>query len=524
VTRAPAGRFTSMDPVYITTPIYYVNAEPHLGHTYTTVVADTLARYFRQRGRRTFLVTGTDEHGDKVALAAAAAGVTPQEHADRTSRLFRDTWDQCGIQYDHFIRTTDPYHIEVVREILQRVHDAGDIYFSSYGGLYCTGCERFYTEKELVDGKCPDHLTVPAFVDEQNYFFRMSKYQGRLVDELTARPDLILPERYRNEVLAMLRDEALGDLCISRPKSRLTWGIELPFDDNYVTYVWFDALINYLSALRVQGEGVLDELWPYAQHLIGKDILKPHGIFWPTMLMAAGLPLFKGLRVHGFWTHGESKMSKSLGNVIRPLDMKSRFGMDSFRYFLLREMAFGQDATFSADAFITRVNADLANNLGNLISRTLAMQTRYFAGEVQELTTPWTKEDEGLAAAHKAALDEVPSHVEQFNFHRALESAWRAIDRANKYIVETAPFKLAKDDATKPRTGAILHHLLEGLYVTAFLVEPFLPETAASILALLGLPAANVDESWEWGKAIPAGHRVGAPEVLFPRIEPEEPT
>jgi methionyl-tRNA synthetase len=239
--------------------------------------------------------------------------------------------------------------------------------------------------------------------------------------------------------------------------------------------------------------------------------------------MSAGLPLFNGLRVHGFWTHGESKMSKSLGNVIRPLDMKSRFGMDSFRYFLLREMAFGQDATFSADAFITRVNADLANNLGNLISRTLAMQNRYFDGEVQELTTPWTKEDEDLAAAHEAALDEVPAHVEQLNFHRALESTWRAIDRANKYIVETTPFKLAKDDTTKPRAGAILHHLLEGLYVTAFLIEPFMPETAARILVLLKLPAAQVDESWKWGSALPAGHRVGQGEGLFPRIEADEP-
>lgn len=512
-----------MEPVYLTTPIYYVNAEPHLGHTYTTVIADTLARYYRQHGRRTLFVTGTDEHGDKVAIAAAAAGVTPQEHADRTSRLFRDTWDECGIQYDHFIRTTDPHHVEVVQEILQRVHDGGDIYFGSYGGLYCTGCERFYTEKELVDGKCPDHLTVPTYVDEQNYFFRMSKYQTRLVDELTAHPDLIFPERYRNEVLAMLRDEALGDLCISRPKSRLTWGIELPFDTNYVTYVWFDALINYVSALRLRGEDVFRSFWPQAQHLIGKDILKPHGIFWPTMLMSAGLPLFKGLRVHGFWTRGESKMSKSLGNVIRPLEMKHRFGMDSFRYFLLREMAFGQDATFSADAFITRVNADLANNLGNLISRTLAMQNRYFGGEVQELTEPCSPEDEDLAAAHRTAIEEVPSHVEQLAFHRALESAWRAIDRANKYIVETAPFKLAKDDATKPRAGAVLHHLLEGLYVTAFLLEPFLPETAARIRALLRLPAdAKVDESWQWGSAIPAGHRVGPPEVVFPRIETED--
>ena len=280
-----------MARVYLTTPIYYVNAEPHLGHTYTTIVADTLARWHRQRGDEVLFVTGTDEHGDKIVQAAAAAGVEPRAYVDRVSRLYRDTWDQCGIAYDHFIRTTDPEHIATVQDILRRLHAAGDVYFAGYGGLYCYGCERFYTEKELVDGTCPDHQVAPTYIEEENYFFRMSAYQQRLADELERHPQRVLPDRYRNEVLAMLRGDALGDLCISRPKSRLSWGIELPFDDRYVAYVWCDALTNYVTALRHLRPDAFDAWWPEAQHLIGKDIVKPHGVFWPTMLLSAGLPL-----------------------------------------------------------------------------------------------------------------------------------------------------------------------------------------------------------------------------------------
>lgn len=505
--------------VYVTTPLYYVNAEPHLGHTYTTVVADTLARWHRQRGDEVLFLTGTDEHGDKIVQAAAAAGVEPRAHADRVSRLFRDTWDACGISYDHFIRTTDAYHVATVQDVLRRMHAAGDVYFGSYGGLYCYGCERFYTEKELVGGLCPDHQVAPTWIEEENYFFRMGAYQQRLADELEAHPDRIVPERYRNEVLSMLRGDALGDLCISRPKARLTWGIELPFDDRYVAYVWCDALTNYVSAIRHLHPDAFDAWWPEAQHLIGKDIVKPHGVFWPTMLMSAGLPLYKGLRVHGYWTRGESKMSKSLGNVIRPLDMQARFGMDAFRYFLLREMAFGQDATFSEDAFVTRVNADLANNLGNLISRTLAMQQRYFQGAVQPCGE-WTDDDRGLAAAFAAAGAEMPGHVAQLAFHRALEALWRAIDAANKYIVTTAPFTLAKQPATLPRAGAVLHHLLEGLVAAAVALAPFLPETSTRLLALLDLPADAARRPW--GERVPDGHVTLKPEILFPRIETEE--
>jgi methionyl-tRNA synthetase len=493
------GRF------YVTTPIYYINAEPHLGHTYTTVIADTLARFRRARGDETFLVTGTDEHGDKIAAAAAAAGLTPRAYADRIGPIFRETWRACGFHYDQFVRTTDDYHERIVQEFLSRVHANGDIYFSRYGGLYCTGCERFLTEKELVDGKCPDHLTVPTPIEEENYFFRMSKYFDRLVAHYEAHPQAITPEHYRNEVLAMLRSGGIGDLCISRPKQRLEWGIELPFDRNYVTYVWFDALISYISGLRVHGEATFEAMWPVAHHVMAKDILKPHAIYWPTMLMALELPLFKRLLIHGYWVRGTSKMSKSLGNVIRPLDMKARYGIDALRYFLLREMAFGQDAVFSEDAFVVRVNADLANNLGNLVSRTLSMQQRYFQGAVQPLG-PATPEDRELIAAFTDAYRAVPRLTEDLALHRALETLWRAIDQANKYVVVTAPFTLAKDPAQHPRVGTILHHLLEALRTTALLLLWSLPETSAHILRLLGLEATTaLPAALEWGSHFTRG-------------------
>ncbi|HZP42072.1 MAG TPA: methionine--tRNA ligase [Candidatus Binatia bacterium] len=503
------------EPLYLTTPIYYANAEPHLGHTYTTVVQDVLARFWRARGRRVFTLTGTDEHGDKIAQAAAKAGVEPKAYVDRISAAFRATWDAVGFPIDHFVRTTDPSHRDFVRKILAEIHARGDIYFGSYTGLYCYGCERFYQERELVNGLCPDHKVAPAEIAEENYFFRMGAYQERLVRLVEERPDMIVPDGYRREVLGLLR-EPIGDLCISRPKSRLTWGIELPFDDRYVTYVWFDALLSYVSPLEARG--LTAELWPSAHHLIAKDILKPHAIFWPTMLMAAGLPLYRRLCVHGYWQMDEGKMSKSLGNVVRPLAMKARYGMDAFRYYLLREMAFGQDADFNEDALVARLNADLANSLGNLASRVLAMQQRYFQGVLQP-RAPGPAE-EALREAFAAARRDVDAHVAELAFHRALEAVWRALDHANKYVVETAPFTLAKQPAERPRVGAILHELVEALRVTAQLVEPFLPETAVRIATLLGFPAGRLAAlDLPWGAAFPPGHRTAPPEPLFPRVE-----
>ena len=504
--------------IYITTPLYYVNAEPHLGSAYTILICDTIARFHRQRGTEVFFLTGTDEHGEKIAQAAAAANETPKAYADRISDAFRRTWEACGLTYDRFIRTTDADHVRTVRAILQQVYDAGDIYFHSYGGLYCTGCERFYTEKELVDGTCPDHRTTPEWIEEENYFFRMGKYQERLVAALRERPELVRPERYRNEVLAMLR-EPLEDLCISRPKTRLTWGIDLPFDDRFVTYVWFDALINYVTAVRELGAEREAQLWPVANHYIAKDILKPHAVFWPTMLMAAGLPLYQHLNVHGYWTVNGEKMSKSLGNVVHPLEMKERYGVDAFRYVLLRESVFGLDADFREDALVTRINADLANNVGNLVSRTLSMQQRYFAGVVQPRSDPRPEDDE-LRAAFEAAAVEVDDRVRALMLARALEAIWRAADRANKYIVETAPFTLAKDPAARPRVGTILHNLLEVLRVTAQLAAPFIPDSCVRIRDLLNLPAdALALPGPGWGEAFKPGHVVQPPVSLFPRIE-----
>lgn len=502
------------DRVYITTPLYYVNAEPHIGSTYTTVVCDTLARYHRSRGRRTFLMTGTDEHGEKIAQAAAEAGVAPKEFVDQVSAKFRAVWDECGIAYDHFIRTTDDYHVRYVQETLARIHAAGDIYFGTYSGLYCVGCERMYTEKELVDGLCPQHLTKPVEVSEPNYFFRMEKYQDALRAHIEANPDFIRPEGYRNEALAMLR-EPIGDLCISRPKSRLSWGIEIPFDRDYVTYVWFDALLNYVSGLEHRG---VPELWPAAHHVTAKDILKAHAVFWPTMLLAAGLPLYRHLSVHGYWSSGGQKMSKSLGNVVQPLELRDRYGMDTLRYFMLREMAFGQDADFTEAALVTRRNADLANGIGNLASRTLAMAQKYFAGEVQPLE-PRSEADRALEAAFVRARAELDRHMVELAFHRALEAVWRALDAANKYIVQTAPFTLAKDPAQQPRVGAILHNCLEALRVSAQLLAPFVPETAERLRAALALDEARfADLDLAWGTAFATGHRTGEPVALFPRV------
>lgn len=361
---------------YITTPIYYVNAQPHLGHAYTTIVADTYSRFKRLCGEDVRFQTGTDEHGDKIVKAAEQQNVEPKEYVDNISGMFRDTWPVLHVVPDKFIRTTDADHISVVQQILQKVYDNGDIYFDEYTGLYCQGCERYLTEKELVDGLCPDHQKPPQEIAEQNYFFKMSKYQQQLIDHIKNNPEFITPERYRNEVLAFL-SEPLEDLCISRPKSRLTWGIELPFDDKFVTYVWFDALINYLTGIGYPDGEKFEKYWSVAEHLIAKDILKPHAIYWPTMLLAMGVPLYKKLHVHGYWNVDDTKMSKSIGNVVRPRELVDAFGVDTLRYFTLREMSFGLDSSFSATAIVTRQNADLANDLGNLFSRSLSMIAKY---------------------------------------------------------------------------------------------------------------------------------------------------
>ncbi len=513
-----------MTRFYITTPIYYVNATPHLGHAYTTILADATARFRRLFGEEVYFLTVTDEHGDKIAQAAVAAGESPQAYADRISEVFQETWRRLKITHDQFIRTTSAPHRKVVQRILQKIYESGDIYFGEYGGQYCLGCERFYAERELTDGKCPDHLIVPTYIKEENYFFRMGKYQERLLKHLAAHPDCIRPERYRNEVLAFLK-EPLEDLCISRPKTRLQWGIPLPFDDRYVTYVWFDALINYVSALGYPDGDLYAKFWggeqePIAQHLIGKDILKPHGIYWPTMLWAAGIPVYRHLNVHGYWTVETGKMSKSRGKVVRPLDLVDRYGYDAFRYFLLREMAFGLDATFSEEALVSRLNADLANDLGNLVSRTCTMLERYLQGRIPRSSPAAAESDMELPRTVEAAKTTARSAVEGFAWHRALEAIWEMVTLANRYIDSVKPWVLAKRSPAD--LERVLYHLWEALRQIALLLSPAMPDACAAIWRQLGITLpileARMSTEGKWGAPVPTD-RVQKGEALFPRVE-----
>ncbi len=507
--------------LYITTPIYYVNARPHLGHAYTTIIADTYSRFRRLCKEDVRFQTGTDEHGDKIAEAAQAAGIQPKEYADRISSMFREAWPSLAITPDNFIRTTDEHHVRTVQEILQKVHDQGDIYLGSYSGLYCRGCERFLTEKELVDGKCPDHQTAPTPISESNYFFRMSKYQDWLIDHIQKNPDFITPERYKNEVLSFL-SEPLEDLCISRPKSRLTWGISLPFDDDFVTYVWFDALINYITGIGYPDSEKFSDYWEVAEHVIAKDILKPHAIYWPTMLRAIGLAPYKRLHVHGYWNINEAKMSKSIGNVVRPEALLQNFGVDTVRYFLLREMSFGLDASFSDENIIARQNSDLANDLGNLFSRALTMINK-FANGIVPAPADLEPADKELAGAAVNMVTEYTAQMNNFAFNRALQAVWAIISLANKYIVSSEPWVLAKDPAKTDRLNTVLYNLAETLRLIGLVLTPVMPETTLKMAMALGSTEdehyrQNLVDHGEWGLTAP-GVKINLGPSLFPRLE-----
>lgn len=488
---------------YATTPIYYANAEPHIGHTYTNIVVDTLVRWHRSQGADAFSVTGTDEHGEKMVEAAARLGMTPREFVTKISETHRRTFGELGVVASRFVRTTEPAHAANVSRILQQVYDAGWIELREYEGLYCVGCERFLTERDLVDGKCPDHERAPEPRREANYFFLMSREFGWLREHLERHPDAIRPERFRNEALAMLRDESgLGDLSISRPKSRLDWGIELPFDRDHVCYVWFDALISYLTGAGYPDDPLFPARWANVEHVIGKDILKPHAVFWPIMLKAMGLAPYRHLSVHGYWNVDARKVSKSLGNMISPLAMRDRYGFEPFRYFLLREMSFGLDANFSEEALVERANADLANNLGNLVSRTLNLVEKLCGGVVPEAGERGAAEREVLAAGERAR-GEVAAAMGGLRFHEALAAVIRFASEVNRYVDAEAPWKAAKQPDGAPRVARSLAAACHAIGELAALLGPFLPAAAAEIAERVG----------------PPGSRVRKGEPLFPRLE-----
>ncbi|RMG75107.1 MAG: methionine--tRNA ligase [Nitrospirae bacterium] len=508
-----------MEKFYVTTPIYYVNDVPHIGHAYTTVAADILARFNRLCGKAVFFLTGTDEHGQKVQKAAQERGLSPKEHADRMVVNFQNLWKRLNISNDAFIRTTDEEHKRVVQEILMKLYEKGEIVKRPYRGWYCTPDERFWTDKEIENGRCPDCGRPVEEIEEDNYFFLMSKYQDALIDYIEKNPNYILPETRKNEVMGFLRANPLGDLCISRPKKRLSWGVELPFDPDYVTYVWFDALVNYYSATRYLAPRYSEPVnwWPANHHIVGKDILTTHAVYWSTMLMALGMALPENIFAHGWWTVEGRKMSKSLGNVVDPFEVVDTYGADAFRYFLFREVTFGLDGDFSEDAIVGRINSELANDLGNLLSRTVSMARKYFDNTIPE---PEGKEDE-LAQLAEGALKRIEGHLRVLAYHRALDEIWSLVDYINKYIDRNQPWALAKEPEKQGRLKTVIYSALEGLRFIALYLYPFMPESAERILKGLGIDEPVKEGAYRnlsWGGLKPGIHLSKA-KPLFPRIE-----
>ncbi len=505
---------------YITTPIYYANGEPHIGHAYTNTLADVSARFHRLYGEEAFFLTGLDEHGQKVEQAAALRNISPQQHCDEMMEKFKHLWTRLNIQPDDFLRTTEPRHKTVVQQVLQQLWDAGHIYSDTYSGYYELSEERFLTDKEMEEKGYTAESPEVTHIEEKNYFFKMSEHHDWLVQHIEQNPDFIQPEGRRKEMLGFLK-QPLGDLCISRPKSRLSWGIELPFDTDYVTYVWFDALLNYISApLSHGGPDNLERLWPQVTHLLGKDILMTHAIYWPTMLHAAGYAPPKQLIAHGWWMVENAKMSKSKGNSIDPLDMIEKYGADAFRYVLMREMALGLDSDFSEKAFVLRLNTDLANDFGNLLNRTLNLLHKYFDGVVPAPVAVGEAEQAIEALAQKT-LQDTEQLVRGFKMNLALDTVLQLVRHANKYINDEAPWSVAKTDL--PRAGTVLYYVLEVFRLAATLLSPVIPGKMESVLQQLGLDAQAL--KLEWG-VLAAGTQTQKPEVLFPRqeyIEKEKP-
>ncbi|HEY5599689.1 MAG TPA: methionine--tRNA ligase [Candidatus Manganitrophaceae bacterium] len=514
----------NQEKFYITTPIYYVNDDPHIGHAYTTLAADILARWRRLQRHEVFFLTGTDEHGQKVEQAAAKRGVSPQRHADELVVHFQDLWKRLQVSNDDFVRTTEGRHTKVVQQVLQQLWDRKEIYEDTYEGWYCLPDERFWTEKDLVDGKCPDCGRPVEPLAERNYFFKMGQYQERLKRHIREKSRFIQPESRRNEVLGFL-EKPLGDLCISRPKSRLSWGIPIPFAPDYVTYVWLDALVNYIS---IPGYATdpdrFQKWWPADLHLVGKDILTTHAVYWSTILMALEIPLPARLFAHGWWTVNGEKMSKSRGNVVNPVEIIETFGVDAFRYFLFREVPFGQDGDFSKEALINRINSDLANDLGNLLSRTLNLVEQFTEGVIPGPSFSHPEEEEVKNIA-RGLFNPIEDAFDRLEFHLALGEIWKLVNRTNGYIEQMSPWKLAKKTDEKEKLQTVLYTAAEALRFIALYLRPFMPQTAREMERQLGLPASYETILLEKGR-VWGGHlvniRTAKGRSLFPRIDKKQ--
>ncbi len=510
-------------PYYLTTAIAYTSGKPHIGNTYEIVLADSIARFKRQQGYDVRFQTGTDEHGQKVELKAAEAGITPKEFVDSVAGTIKDIWDLMNTSYDKFIRTTDGYHEKQIQKIFKKLYEKGDIYKGHYEGMYCTPCESFFTKAQLVDGKCPDCGREVHPAKEEAYFFKMSKYADRLIEHINTHPEFIQPESRKNEMMNNFLLPGLQDLCVSRTSFK--WGIPVDFDDKHVVYVWIDALSNYITGLGFDMDGnsdpMFDKYWPADLHLIGKDILRFHTIYWPIMLMALDIPLPKQVFGHPWLLQGDGKMSKSKGNVIYADDLVRMFGVDAVRYFVLHEMPFENDGIISWELMIERMNSDLANTLGNLVNRTISMSNKYFGGVVRN-TGVKEAVDEDLAAVVTGAKDKVVNKMEKLRVADAITEIFTLFKRCNKYIDETMPWALAKDEAKKERLETVLYNLVESISIGANLLKAFMPETSEKILAQLQAPERELDSLDTFG-AYPSGSKVtDKPEILFARLDAEE--